>query len=294
MYNTYRITPNTLNYKTYEDLSLDIKKNLYKLPSDIDLVVGVPRSGMIPAYMLGLMLSKQVCSLREFISGDYKTLATHRIRLNTDIKNILIVDDSINSGKASLDVKHVIEESKLNQKFNITYMAVYYRDDNYKQFIDIALEKVLSPRLFQWNYLNHCFLQDAAFDIDGVLCIDPTNEENDDGPKYKNFLLNAKPLFIPQYKIPYIITSRLEQYRPETEEWLKKNNVQYDNLIMLKGYTAEERRKLNLHAKFKAEQYKKLSDIQLFIESDRKQAQEIAKLTKKICFCASTDELFNN
>lgn len=294
MYNTYRITPNTLNYKTYEDLSLDIKKNLYKLPSDIDLVVGVPRSGMIPAYMLGLMLSKQVCSLREFISGDYKTLATHRIRLNTDIKNILIVDDSINSGKASLDVKHVIEESKLNQKFNITYMAVYYRDDNYKQFIDIALEKVPSPRLFQWNYLNHCFLQDAAFDIDGVLCIDPTNEENDDGPKYKNFLLNAKPLFIPQYKIPYIITSRLEQYRPETEEWLKKNNVQYDNLIMLKGYTAEERRKLNLHAKFKAEQYKKLSDIQLFIESDRKQAQEIAKLTKKICFCASTDELFNN
>ena len=294
MYNTYKITPNTLNYKTYEDLSLDIKRNLYKLPINIDLVVGVPRSGMIPAYMLGLMLSKQVCSLREFISGDYKTLATHRIRLNTNIKNILIVDDSINSGKASLDVKHAIEESKLNQKFNITYMAVYYRDDNYKQFIDIALEKVPSPRLFQWNYLNHCFLQDAAFDIDGVLCIDPTNEENDDGPKYKNFLLNAKPLFIPQYKIPYIITSRLEQYRPETEEWLKKNNVQYDHLIMLKGYTAEERRKLNLHAKFKAEQYKNLSDIQLFIESDRKQAQEIAKLTKKICFCASTDELFNN
>ena len=294
MYNTYKITPNTLNYKTYEDLSLDIKRNLYKLPTDIDLIVGVPRSGMIPAYMLGLMLSKQVCSLREFISNDYKTLATHRIRLNTDIKNILIVDDSINSGKASLDVKRVIEESKLDQKFNITYMAVYYRDDNYKQFIDIALEKVPSPRLFQWNYLNHCFLQDAAFDIDGVLCIDPANEENDDGPKYKNFLLNAKPLFIPQYKIPYIITSRLEQYRPETEEWLKKNNVQYDHLIMLKGYTAEERRKLNLHAKFKAEQYKNLSDIQLFIESDRKQAQEIAKLTKKICFCASTDELFNN
>ena len=125
MYNTYKITPNTLNYKTYEDLSLDIKRNLYKLPINIDLVVGVPRSGMIPAYMLGLMLSKQVCSLREFISGDYKTLATHRIRLNTNIKNILIVDDSINSGKASLDVKHAIEESKLNQKFNITYMAVY-------------------------------------------------------------------------------------------------------------------------------------------------------------------------
>jgi hypothetical protein len=61
---------------------------------------------------------------------------------------------------------------------------------------------------------------------------------------------------------------------------------------MLSGYTAEERRKLNLHAKFKAEQYKKLPDIQLFIESDKKQAQEIARLTNKLCFCASTDELF--
>ena len=292
MYNTYKITPTTLNYKTYQDLSQDIKKNLHKLPKDIDLVVGVPRSGMTPAYMIGLMLSKQVCSLREFISGDYKVLATHRIKLNDNIKNILIVDDSINSGKASLDVKQAIQEAKLDQQFNITYLAVYYRDDNHKNFIDIGLERVPSPRVFQWNYLNHCFLQDAAFDIDGVLCFDPTPEENDDGPKYKNFILNARPLFIPQYKIPYIITSRLEQYRPETEEWLKKNNVQYDHLIMLSGYTAEQRRKLNLHAKFKAEQYKNLPDIQLFIESDKRQAQEISNLTGKLCFCASTDELF--
>ena len=147
-------------------------------------------------------------------------------------------------------------------------------------------------RVFQWNYLNHVFLKEAAFDIDGVLCVDPTREENDDGPKYKNFILNARPLFIPKHKIPYIITSRLEQYRPETEEWLRKNNVQYDHLIMLSGYTAEERRKLNLHARFKAAQYSRLPDIGLFIESDRNQAEEIARLTGKLCFCASTDELF--
>ena len=171
-------------------------------------------------------------------------------------------------------------------------MAVYYKSDDYTKHIDIALIQLSSPRVFQWNYLNHTFLQDAAFDIDGVLCKDPLPQENDDGSKYINFIRNAKPLFIPQYKIPYIITSRLEKYRKETEEWLKANNVQYDHLIMLSGHTAEERRKLNLHAKFKAEQYKRLTDIQLFIESDRKQAEEISKLSGKLCFCASTDELF--
>ena len=292
MHNTYGITPSSLNYKTYQNLISDIKANLSKIPTDIDLIVGIPRSGMIPAYMLGLMLSKQVCSLYEFLSEDFKTNTTRRVKFSQEIKNVLIIDDSILSGSASIETKKLVKDSGLDKKYNIKYMAIYYKNTDYKKYIDIALVQVNSPRIFEWNYLNHIFLQDAAFDIDGVLCKDPLPQENDDGVKYKNFILNAKPLFIPQYKIPYIITSRLEKYRSETEEWLSKNNVKYDKLIMLTGYTAEERRKLNLHAKFKAEQYKKLTDIQLFIESDRKQAEEIAKLTNKLCFCATTDELF--
>lgn len=292
MYNTFKITPSTLNYKTYQNLMQDIKNNISKIPTNIDLVVGIPRSGMIPAYMIGLMFSRQVCSLNEFLSEDFISKATVRIKLTKDVKNVLIVDDSINTGNAIKTVKKAIEESKLNEKYNIKFMAIYYRDNSYKNNIDIGLCQLSSPRVFQWNYLNHIFLQDAAFDIDGVLCKDPLDEENDDGEKYKHFLLNARPLFIPQYKIPYIITSRLSKYEKETREWLDKNNVKYDHLIMLSGYTAEERRRLNLHAKFKAENYKKLKDIQLFIESDKGQAQEISRLSGKLCFCASTDELF--
>ena len=292
MYNTYGITPKSLTYKTYQNLIFDIKSNIDKIPTDIDLVVGIPRSGMIPAYMIGLMLSKQVCTLYEFLSEDFKNNTTRRVKFSQEIKNVLIIDDSILSGNASLRTKKLIKESELDKKYNIKYLAIYYKNNDYKKYIDIALVQVNSPRLFEWNYLNHTFLQDAAFDIDGVLCKDPLPQENDDGIKYLNFLNNAKPLFIPQYKIPYIITSRLEKYRKETEDWLRNNNFQYDHLIMLSGYTAEERKKLNLHAKFKAEQYKKLADIQLFIESDRKQAEQIAKLTGKLCFCASTDELF--
>lgn len=293
MYKTYNITPETLNYKTYQDLNLIIKSKLHTIPEDIDLVVGIPRSGMIPASIIGLLLSKQVCTLYEFISKNFTNIqSTHRITLNTNIKNILIVDDSILSGRSIKEAKQLVMQNQLNKQYNIKYLAVYYRDDNYADFIDIALEKVSSPRLFQWNYLNHAFLKDAAFDMDGVLCVDPSKEENDDGEKYKTFLLNARPLFIPKYKIPYIITSRLKKYENETKTWLAKHNVQYDNLIMLSNYTALERKRLNLHAKFKAEQYLKLTDIRLFIESNRQQAQEISLLTKKLCFCATTDELF--
>ena len=98
MYNTYNINPTTLNYKTYQDLSIDIKANIFKLPKDIDLIVGIPRSGLIPATMLGIILSKKVITLNEFINNIYEFETTTRIIFAKDIKNVLIVDDSILSG----------------------------------------------------------------------------------------------------------------------------------------------------------------------------------------------------
>ena len=64
-------------------------------------------------------------------------------------------------------------------------------------------------------------------------CVDPTPEENDDGPRYREFLLNAQPLFIPRTEVGTLFTSRLEKYRPEIMAWLKKNHVKYDKLVML-------------------------------------------------------------
>ena len=37
-------------------------------------------------------------------------------------------------------------------------------------------------------------LENCCVDIDGVLCKDPTAEDNDEGPNYERFLSNAVPL----------------------------------------------------------------------------------------------------
>lgn len=134
-----------------------------------------------------------------------------------------------------------------------------------------------TPRLFQWNYLNHAVAGRACFDIDGVLCFDPSEEQNDDGPKYVDFLLHARPLYIPGYKIAALVTSRLEKYRPQTEQWLRENGVQYDKLYMLNVASKEERIRLGCHADFKAETYKRLDDCILFVESNSRQARQIAE-----------------
>ncbi|TIT90581.1 MAG: phosphoribosyltransferase, partial [Mesorhizobium sp.] len=59
---------------------------------------------------------------------------------------------------------------------------------------DIVFEVVPHPRMFQWNFMHHVFLEQCCVDIDGVLCLDPTADENDDGPAYEKFLTEARPL----------------------------------------------------------------------------------------------------
>jgi len=282
------------NYKTYNDLLLDIKRNIHKIPADIDLVVGIPRSGMIPAYMLGLTLNVNVCSFNEFINRTDIVRGNRQVGGDIDnVKKIIIIDDSVCEGNAMNKVKKIIK-SKETPNIEIYFVAVYVRPGS-EYFVDIALTELATPRIFQWNYLNHGHLVYSCFDIDGVLCIDPTEEENDDGIKYRNFILNAKPLYIPKYKIKALVTSRLEKYRPGTEQWLKDNNVQYEKLYMLDMPSKEERLKgASTHAIFKASIYTKLKDCYLFYESNRKQAIEIAQMTGKMVFSVETDELINN
>ena len=114
---------------------------------------------------------------------------------------------------------------------------------------------------------------------------------NDDGEKYLQFIKNAKPLYLPNREIGYIVTSRLEEYRKETEQWLEKHGVRYKKLYML-DCTAEERRKYMLQAKYKAKIYGQIKDSGLFIESNAEQAMEIAQLTGKRCICCTNDSMY--
>ena len=166
----------------------------------------------------------------------------------------------------------------LETEFDVTFCAVFGLPDRTKNAPQhIVLERVPQPRIFQWNYRNHIVAESSCFHLDGVLCHDPLAEENDDGPRYLDFLLNARPLFIPQKQISAIVTSRLEKYRAPTVEWLEANGVKFKELIMLDLPSAEERRRLKAHAPFKASVYSGRDDI-LFVESNHKQARDIAKL----------------
>lgn len=277
-----------MNYRNIADLNNIILQRLHVIPRDFDLIVGVPRSGMLPANLLALYLNRPYTDIHSFINGHvYKAGARGQFFDIKQYKKILVVDDSVASGSALNEVKENLKE--LEKQFEIKYCAVYVIPGKEK-VVDYYFETVPLPRYFQWNILNHTTLEKACFDIDGVLCVDPTPEQNDDGPRYRDFILNAAPLFIPGSKIGTIVTSRLEKYRTETETWLKNHHIKYNDLIMLDLPDMAARQKANSHGTHKATAYMSKPYV-LFVESEYAQAVEINRLSKKPVLCTANFEM---
>lgn len=276
-----------MKFVTYYDLNNDIIKNIHKIPRDIDLIVGIPRSGLLVANMIALYLNKPLADIDSYIEGKIFAVGNTKntesiVKDFKDVKRVLIIDDSVDSGKSILEAKQKL--SRLDSEKEQVFLSVYIRS-NAKKKVDIYFKVIDEDRIFEWNYMHHGLLQSSCLDIDGVLCVDPTSQQNDDGEKYIEFIKGATPKLVPSRKVGYLVTSRLEKYRKETEEWLHQNGIEYKKLYMMNVETAEERRKLGNHARFKAEVYKKLKDADLFIESEPKQAMEISDISGKLVFC---------
>jgi uncharacterized HAD superfamily protein/hypoxanthine phosphoribosyltransferase len=284
-----------MNYRSIANLSHTIRANLHKLPEDIDLIVGIPRSGMLVANIIALNLNLKFCELNHFINdiplqhGQQRRSRYANLLKPSDARHVLIVDDSISSGESINTVRAKIEMMHFKPK--LTYCSIYVTP-NMTTRTDIYLEIVKHPRFFEWNLMHRESLSECCVDLDGILCVDPTEAQNNDGPAYLKFLANATPLVLPSYPIGHIVTSRLEKYRKETEQWLAAHGVIYNKLHMLDLPDAETRRRLNCHASFKAEVFKNQNDTGLFIESEPQQAMQIAKIAGKHALSFSTQELF--
>lgn len=277
-----------MHYRNVTDLNNIILRKLSILPRDFDLIIGIPRSGMLPANLLALYLNLPYTDIHSFVNGHiYQAGERSRFFHLKDMKKILVVDDSVASGTAMDRSRQTLRDAE--KKFEVKYCAVYMVPGKEKT-VDYYFEMVPLPRFFQWNILNHSALEKACFDIDGVLSVDPDEVDNDDGERYVRFLLNAAPLFIPGSRIGTIVTSRLEKYRKETEEWLRNNNIRYNELVMLDMPDMKARQKAGNHAEHKAKTYMSKPYV-LFIESDVRQAAEINRISGKPVLCTANFQM---
>ena len=271
-----------MHFRSTADLARDVSANLHRLPHDIDIVVGVPRSGMLVATMIALARNLPLTDLdsfaaeRAFERGKTRLVSGEQV-LEQHFDHALVVDDSSMSGRSIAEARAKLAHFPFGARQSY---AVAYGHAASNADIDYVFDQIPSPRVFEWNVLHHPHLEQACVDIDGVLCLDPRDDENDDGPAYLGFLERATLLHRPRRQIRMLVTNRLEKYRMQTEAWLERHGVQYGRLEMLGLPDGEARRRMRPYAGFKANTYRR-SDTRLFIESEARQAREIARLSGK-------------
>ena len=288
-----------MKYISFDDLTQTIRKNIFKVPRDIDFIIGVPRSGMIAASIISSYLNVPLIDVNSFIAGLEPTGGS---RLNYFTKNhqktgkALVVDDTVFGGTAMNNTK-----KKLSSQTDLSfiYMCVYLEGVG-SNVVDVYLEDVRQYTdennrivLYEWNIFQHHnkFMETCLYDIDGVFCVEPPDERNEE--EYLKYITNAIPMFIPRTKLGGIVTYRLSKNREITEKWLAEQSIQYNELIMFKADSWQERHDSRISSEmFKATIYAERPNAKLFVESSDYQAQRIAQMSAKPVFCVETNKMY--
>ena len=290
-----------MTYRNYEDISDCIRRNVWKVPQDVNLIVGVPRSGMIPALMLAELLNKRCADMDAFIEGREMSCGGRRRLMREEDggverkMKVLVLDDTVFFGNAMRKARERL--APLEGKYEIIYGCVYAEGRNAKQMVDIWLEDIWREEekiwLYEWNVLHHYGkkTQLCMWDIDGLVCKDPPDDRNT--AAYEAYLPDAVPMIIPTTRIGAFVTYRLEKYRGVTEAWLQRHGIDYGKLLMFDAPDRNIRNSMMSPAKYKARLYLQASWAQLFVESSAHQAERIFQLAGKPVWCYENGKLYS-
>lgn len=273
-------------YFTLTRLNYDLLHTfLPKIPADIDLVIGIPRDGMLIAYLISIYRNIPMVDLTSFCLGltSYKPGLKHR-EGEKEVHNALLVDDICASGTAMRDALRQIKDHI--DGINLFKAAVYVskpQDKVFEGVIDYWGCELTSTRSYEWTHGDAVYLPGTMMDIDGILCPDWAGGD-DSGEAYVKWL-SETPLKLRPKNIGTLITWRREEHRQLTEAWLKRVNINYGNLIMA------DRSKWAGPSEYKARHYQE-SEARLLIESSEKQAKRIFELTGRPVVCFETNEAF--
>lgn len=283
----------SFNFVTIDQATIWTTEWVRAFPRQYDLIVGVPRSGMLIASIIALKLGKGLTTPDLLRQGKYwhSSQAGASFSLD-DIQHILVVDDSIDKGRAM--TKALDEIRQAGRDFDVTRAALIVREGT-RHNADLYYKIIEPPRTFEWNILHRKIASYnakgvLAVDLDGVLCANPPPGADDDEAWYLQWISDANPYLIPRFEIDHIVTCRLEKYRAETERWLARQGVRYVSLHMWDLPDKSARGE-----NFAGHKIEALLRIKpdMFWESHRGQAEAIWKATRIPTLCVDEMTMYN-
>lgn len=235
-----------------------------------DLIVGVPRSGMLVASIVATKMARPLATPDALVSG--MSWAGADIPRPPAIRRALLIDDSVSTGR-SLQAAVATVRTALPGIEVVTGALIVTEAG--RALVDIYHSVIPQPRLFEWNLL-HAKRGSLAIDLDGVLSENCPPGVDADEARYGHWLDHARPHLIPAFEVDAIVSGRLERYRPVTEAWLRRHHVRYGELILWDLPSKDLRR--GHHARFKADALLRLKP-EMYWESSTGQAREIWERT---------------
>jgi len=284
-----------MKYTSYEDLSNCIRRNVWKIPQDIDLIVGIPRSGLLAALMLSELIGKRCTDIDTFVEGREMSWGERQKLHGTETtRKVLILDDTVYSGRSMTAAREKLKP--LVGKYEFVFGCIYTDGKHAKEYVNIFFEDMLLTGerkfLYEWNVLGQRekYALNGMWDIDGLLCKNPPDDRNSE--EYEAYLPNAIPMVIPRMRIGALVTYRLEKYRSVTEAWLKAYGINYGELFMFPAPDRKVRKRSASPEQYKAEIYGRASWAKIFYESDEKQAVRIHEMCGKPVFCYENGQMY--
>jgi hypothetical protein len=249
----------------------DARSLVAMLPPDVNGIVGIPRSGMLPASVVAAHSHLPLFALAG--DGTVTSIGHGNSRptgLDAMPSRVAVIDDTVWAGLAMARAKKILTGRAA------VYGAVYVRPGQ-EGHVDFYGRAVIT-KYTEWNLFNSSQMTSTGLDFDGVICHDAESA----GPI-------GQPLWLPRFTtVPLIATGRPESSRADTDGWLARWGVKFARLEMMPGDRLDTWEAIAEH---KARHYRE-SDCRLFIESDIDQAARIHGLSGRPVICPIAGRVF--
>lgn len=193
-----------MQYRAIIDLEATIFSGISSLHFKPDLVIGVPRSGILAGLFASMASGAPLTDIEGFERGEVVFPAHGEVDLfKTRRLSVLVIDDCVNSGISLAKIRARLLPYCDQHDFTF---CVAYGPRKHNRYTDIIFEKLAAPHIFEWNVMHHDLLLGAMVDIDEVIF-------GDAAPDICNapFRIATKPIGYGVTRLPETMRFRLEE-----------------------------------------------------------------------------------
>ena len=257
------------------------------LPADCSGIVGVPRSGMIPASVIATHLHLPLWTLEGQTLRQCLVPVSRGNGIRGGSGHFAVVDDTTFTGAAMCRARVAVGPRPA------IYCAVYVNSlrPESKTAVDLFAVELPAPHLLEWNWANNgpmagrwadvpAYGTGMAMDLDGII----VHDDHSGG-------LPGTPYMVPRaYPCKLICTGRPESSRVITAMTLRRLGVSWQRLEMLpQGGDPQNHVVIATH---KARHFA-ASGCGLFMESNPEQAEIIHRISRKPVICPRVEKVWS-